>query len=148
MKKVMAEINELELKLAETGPRGGNIIGKTESGKPIYESRGNKNHKDFTKKDHLDAAQVHERLRSQAADDYHFKQKNQDGTVSPAHIKKRKQLFKQMEHHDLQAKRHRFSAEDRKPTPDQKDWDKMDRKNDPQHRSKSWSNLRGTHEKN
>ena len=137
-----SEINNQELreaKLAEKGPRGGNIIGKTQSGKPIYESHGNRNHKNFTKADHLDAARRHDALRAQASDDYHFKQNNGDGTVSDKQIKKRKQLRKQMDHHAQHAAAHRNSYEGTKREPDQRDFDRMDRMNDPDHRSKAWN---------
>jgi hypothetical protein len=41
------------------GSRGGKVIGHTKSGKPIYDHFDHKSHKDFTKKDHNDAAKLH-----------------------------------------------------------------------------------------
>lgn len=67
MKKILAEIQELELKLAETGPRGGKIIGKTRSGKPIYDSHGHSAHKGFSHADHADAAVAHLDKMNQAS---------------------------------------------------------------------------------
>lgn len=43
---------------AATGSRGGNIIGKTSSGKPIYEKHDHPGHSNFTPRDHLDASKV------------------------------------------------------------------------------------------
>lgn len=122
---------------AEEGPRGGKIIGKTRSGKPIYDSHGNRNHKGFTKKDHLDAAQHHQVLR-QMAQNENEKQHNGDGTYSKQHAKRSKQLKKVMEHHHSMAHRHLNSMDPAPKQPDQKDWDREDRKNDPQQRAKSW----------
>lgn len=144
MTKILSRITKLEAKLAaETGPRGGKIIGKTQSGKPIYESHGNRNHKNFTKKDHLDAARAHQALHAQAADLYH-KQHNGDGTYSKQHAKNKERLKKVMEHHHLHSHKHINSAEGNKPSPDQRDFDRMDRKNDPHHRSKSWGTTAST----
>ena len=67
MKKVLAEIQTLEQKIAaETGPRGGKIIGKTKSGKPIYDTANHSAHKDFSKEDHADAQAAHEKLADKA----------------------------------------------------------------------------------
>lgn len=52
-------IESLENRLAELGARGGKIIGKTKSGKPIYESANHEAHKAFTAGDHKDAMNVH-----------------------------------------------------------------------------------------
>jgi len=57
--KVLTEIQELERKLAAKGPRGGEIIGKTESGKPIYERHDHPKHNSFDASDHMDAYDAH-----------------------------------------------------------------------------------------
>lgn len=44
------------------GSRGGNVIGKTSSGKPIYASHGHSAHKGFDPKEHKEAAKAHEGL--------------------------------------------------------------------------------------
>ena len=41
------------------GSKGGKVIGHTKSGKPIYGTASNENHKDFTSEDHNEAAQIH-----------------------------------------------------------------------------------------
>lgn len=120
------------------GSRGGVIVGHTESGKPIYQSAGNAAHKTFSKQDHVDAALAHSQKRANLSDEYHA-QRNPDGTVSQQHIKKRAQLMKQIQHHNDQAERHRSKAEGRQKAPDQRDFDRMDRKNDPQKRSSAWN---------
>ena len=52
------------------GSRGGNIIGHTKSGKPIYESASHSSHKKFSVDDHLDAAEAHD---SEFVTDHHKK---------------------------------------------------------------------------
>lgn len=44
---------------AGEGSRGGNVIGHTKSGKPIYSSQNAKNEKSYSSKDHDDAAYAH-----------------------------------------------------------------------------------------
>lgn len=67
MKKIVAEIQALENRLgAETGPRGGKVIGKTKSGKAIYDTPEHPHHKNFSTQDHYDAAQTHEAARLDA----------------------------------------------------------------------------------
>lgn len=46
------------------GSRGGHVIGKTSSGKPIYDSHGHEGHKGFSAQDHHEAAGHHLRQRS------------------------------------------------------------------------------------
>lgn len=48
------------------GSHGGHVIGHTRSGKPIYDSHSHPEHKDFTSKDHFDAANVHNTLNKEA----------------------------------------------------------------------------------
>jgi hypothetical protein len=55
---------ELGIKKGGEGSRGGKIVGHTKSGKPIYHNpfaggKAKEKHKDWSKKDHLDAAQHH-----------------------------------------------------------------------------------------
>ena len=119
------------------GSRGGKIVGHTSGGKPIYSSAGNRNHKGFTKKEHNEAYHVHSRIRSNLNEERH-ETANSDGTVSKQQIKKRAQLQKQIEHHHNQAQRHQAISEGDEGSPDQKDFDRMDRQNDPQHRSRAW----------
>lgn len=60
MKNILARIEELEKRLAtEIGPRGGKIIGKTKTGKPIYDTGEHPAHQTFNAQDHNDAADVH-----------------------------------------------------------------------------------------
>ncbi len=109
------------------GTRGGVIIGHTTSGKPIYNSHGNKGHKEFSQEDHQDAYDTHNHKKREATDKYHS-QHNGDGTYSEKHAKNKKKLMKEIEHHHTHMARHRESAN---PTPKQatqKDWDREDRK--------------------
>ncbi len=43
------------------GSRGGHVIGHTSTGKPVYDKFGHKGHKNFTKQDHRDATDVHDK---------------------------------------------------------------------------------------
>ncbi len=52
-------LDEEELEKSGEGSRGGNVIGHTRSGKPIYIDHDHEAHKDFTSKDHFDAATFH-----------------------------------------------------------------------------------------
>lgn len=54
-----SSIESLEQRLAEIGTRGGKIIGKTKSGKPIYEDATNVAHTGFSAGDHKDAMNAH-----------------------------------------------------------------------------------------
>lgn len=61
MKTLKDVVSVLEQRLAaEIGPKGGSIIGKTESGKPIYDQHNHPAHQSFTPKDHQDASQLHQ----------------------------------------------------------------------------------------
>ncbi len=59
MRQLIANLNDLAKRLAEVGPRGGKIIGRTRSGKPIYEHKDHSEHNSFDRMDHLDAATLH-----------------------------------------------------------------------------------------
>ena len=50
------------------GSRGGNVIGHTSSGKPIYARPDHSSHEQFTHKDHGDAEDLHEKLSEAAFD--------------------------------------------------------------------------------
>lgn len=50
---------ENDLNKAGEGSRGGKVIGHTSSGKPIYADHFPEHYSNFSKKDHLDAAEVH-----------------------------------------------------------------------------------------
>ena len=41
------------------GSRGGTVIGRTSSGKPVYKSHSHSGHEDFSKQEHSEAAKVH-----------------------------------------------------------------------------------------
>ncbi len=43
------------------GSRGGKVIGRTKSGKPIYMNHNHPSHKGFTAQDHSEAGDVHSR---------------------------------------------------------------------------------------
>lgn len=145
----LPKVSSLEEKMAEienrisneVGPRGGKIIGKTSTGKPIYMSHGNRNHKGFSKVDHEDAVRHHSWLASKAGEDYHA-QGNRDGTISDKGMRNQKHLKKVMDHHRAQAHAHLGSAQGTKRAPDQRDFDRMDRQNDPDKRSLSWKNVK------
>lgn len=97
MKKILAEIQALERKLAIKGPRGGEIIGKTKSGKPIYDSHDHPSHKNFTKQDHQDAADLHD---DAIADAYN----------APYTKATEKQHNDKIQHHKLNYAKHSQSA--------------------------------------
>ena len=61
--------NADELLKAE-GSRGGNVIGHTKSGKPIYENKAAHNpvYANFTKQDHSDAEQAHNKNNAATSD--------------------------------------------------------------------------------
>ena len=50
------------------GSRGGHVIGKTKSGKPIYANFSHADHAGFSKRDHKDAAALHEKVGSNTPD--------------------------------------------------------------------------------
>ncbi len=54
---------------AGTGPgsRGGHVVGKTKSGKPIYSAFGHAGHGKFSMSDHIEAANIHHGLSKEAA---------------------------------------------------------------------------------
>ena len=56
--KVEQALEDL-IKAGGAGSRGGIVIGKTGSGRPIYEDKNHKGHHGFSKQDHKDAADLH-----------------------------------------------------------------------------------------
>lgn len=52
-------INRNTIEKSGEGSKGGNVIGHTKSGKPIYATKNAKDYKDFTKEDHADARVAH-----------------------------------------------------------------------------------------
>jgi hypothetical protein len=127
---------------AGEGSKGGVVIGHTESGKPIYAKSGSKNHKEFSAQDHHDAAQRHSWHAARKGEEYH-QQHNGDGTYSAKHARRKKQLMKQIEEHREHAAKHREKAEKLEGKtssrePDQRDFDRMDRKGDKDRRSRGW----------
>jgi len=94
MKSLKEAIQELQDRLAgEIGPRGGKIIGQTESGKPIYDKHDHPAHKDFTPKDHQDASQLHQYIslankRKPTLHNYHWDQheKHLQQSVAPPRV--------------------------------------------------------------
>ena len=79
---------------------GDKIIGKTKSGKLIYDTADHPAHKDFTKEDHRDAemAQSAIVLNLQNAED----QKPKPDFQNPEHLKK-------VHHHYGEARKHRYA---------------------------------------
>lgn len=112
-------------------------IGKTESGKHFYETMTKADMKDFTPDDFWEIGRHYSRKQSELSEEYH-KQKNPDGTVSKKHIATRKKIKKELE--KIVQKKEKFYAlaEGKQGSPDQKDFDRMDRENDPDKRSKGW----------
>lgn len=80
MKDLKAKIESLEQRLAnEIGPHGGKILGRTESGKPIYDRHDHPAHKDYSPKDHQDASQLHQYIalanrRKPTVESHHWSQ--------------------------------------------------------------------------
>lgn len=60
-----AQVEESDdLEKGGEGSKGGKIIGHTKSGKAIYENPHHESHKEFTKQDHIDARDLHDREMS------------------------------------------------------------------------------------
>jgi hypothetical protein len=73
------------------GDRGGNIIGHTKSGKPIYES--GLNDRDYNKQDHLDASDLHADLGNKKSSLTH----TQSDEASAHHFREHEKLNKENE---------------------------------------------------
>ncbi len=92
------------------GSRGGVIIGRTSSGKPIYENHKHPSHSGFTKDDHRDALAVQEKRRKDLPD-IHFKdQNNPTKEEVKGFVKKDNKIFKAIGFHDQKSKSGGFSA--------------------------------------
>ena len=50
------------------GSRGGHIIGRTKSGKPLYMNHKHPSHKEFSSRDHSQAAELHSQLGGKVSD--------------------------------------------------------------------------------
>lgn len=85
------------------GSRGGNVIGKTSTGKPIYASHGHVGHKDFTSRKHEEAAKVHIRKRFLLSGEAH-QQSKEPGKKVP------QKILEKQEHHGTQIDLHQQSA--------------------------------------
>lgn len=88
--RAAAAIARLEKRLGmETGPNGGHVIGKTRSGKPIYDKADHPSHQTFTPDDHYDAALAHHEVRGKsgpgndAAKAHHAQQFNEHSKHVP-----------------------------------------------------------------
>ena len=109
MKK--SELDEMvDLVKGGEGSKGGNVIGHTSSGKPIYSASGNRGHKEFDHKDHHQAFIAHSRLASRKSEESH-NLGNKDGTISHKDIAKKKKLQKEIEHHRKHGDMHMGRAE-------------------------------------
>jgi hypothetical protein len=60
--KILACYKTDELEKGGEGSKGGKVIGHTKSGKPIYDNSNNTAHHDFTREDHEDAKNLHDKL--------------------------------------------------------------------------------------
>jgi hypothetical protein len=67
---LLEKLGNLEKALSGEGSRGGKIIGHTKTGKPIYENADHPEHKDFTSKEHQDAADLHAKRAEAASGEY------------------------------------------------------------------------------
>ncbi len=50
------------------GSRGGRVIGKTKSGKPIYDTHKHPGHKGMSQKEHNEAGELHKKLARESED--------------------------------------------------------------------------------
>lgn len=99
------EINGLKVD-AGSGPgsRGGHVIGKTSSGKPIYASAYHREHGNFNSEEHKEAAAAHQ----SEAEKHESYVNEQQKKVNPRRdVSHRAQL---KEHHERQAHHHRQYA--------------------------------------
>lgn len=98
---------EDEFEKGGEGSRGGKVIGHTKSGKPIYDKATHLEHKNFTKEDHTDAAELHESL----ADKYeHQEQKSGSRFMEGGeakYSKKTEEARLSKENHKVEATNHR-----------------------------------------
>ena len=88
--------NSFEKAKTGEGSKGGHVIGHTKSNKPIYQSHSaaHKHYKEFSSKDHFDAAMSHQKEAS----------KYKIGENDPISLAKEK--IKHFSHHDKMANDH------------------------------------------
>jgi hypothetical protein len=65
-KKALQKAFHNQIEKGGEGSRGGHIIGRTKSGKPIYETANHPGHKDFNTSEHYEAAKLHNQLKKDA----------------------------------------------------------------------------------
>ena len=82
------------------GSRGGKVIGHTKSGKPIYHSKKASDYSDFTKEDHLDAAEKHNEIMNHH--DRMAQKYSDEGKYSAE-----EKSADRMSHHDMLEREHR-----------------------------------------
>lgn len=80
------------------GSHGGDVIGHTKSGKPIYKRATSPYHASFSKQDHLDAAATHRKRASQTQSDtnkyvYEMWAKTHEGYAKKDGVEKAEEMF-------------------------------------------------------
>ena len=91
------------------GSRGGIVIGRASSGKPIYDTHGHPSHKDFTAKDHHEAALAHGKIideKNEAHKKTNTLQGHKDRKTSKETFKKLKQIIQKRDKHVEQNHKH------------------------------------------
>lgn len=63
IRDILKKDEEDELEKGGEGSRGGKIIGHTKSGKPVYASKSANEYSDFSKDDHKDASNLHDKQK-------------------------------------------------------------------------------------
>jgi hypothetical protein len=84
------------------GSRGGEVIGHTASGKPIYSHKGVSDYNNFTPKDHADAAKAHRKIK----DD------KRTGANLGINASSKEHLIEQAKHHATMASQHAAHSTD------------------------------------
>ena len=98
------KLTGLRVDIGAVGPgsRGGRVIGRTKSGKPIYASHSHPSHKDFTSPDHKEAANLLNEGRAQLVS--LEKAKGRDKAFSAATSSRLNDLVESEDFHKAQAK--------------------------------------------
>src|SRR5690606_20937134 len=117
-------------------PKQKTELGKTESGKPIYAKARKSDYKGYSEDELTEVVQYLGMKQSQLSREYHD-QHNGDGTFSKKHAAARKRIKKEIEA-VAQQKGMVMDILEPSHTPDQRDFDRMDRKGDKDKRSKGW----------
>lgn len=112
--KAIVQLDNL-LKAGKEGSRGGHVIGHTKSGKPVYAGKrpDDKEYKNFTSQDHLDAAFHH---RDKAGEHENIRRRT-SGSVSERHHDLSQYHHNQDQHHQQAADReeqNNLSADEKK----------------------------------